>query len=209
MKIYKGEKVATVGKSGSGKSTLIRMLLGLINPTSGSIINDKYVLDEYCNVLDNFSVLNQNCLIFNESLRKNLDLYTDYFDSERLINLIDRFGLGGLFHDYNIETRLDSVSGGEQKRIGLLRTLLRESNIYVFDELSNSLDNKNIDKALNYIKTELSDKTVIMVDHRTKDFDYFDNIYVLEEGMIVAKGSFEEIKSNEAFISIYNYEEVS
>ncbi|WP_176717351.1 hypothetical protein [Vulcanibacillus modesticaldus] len=56
---------------------------------------------------------------------------------------------------------------------------------------------------------ELSDKTVIMVDHRTKDFNYFDNIYVLEEGMIVAKGSFEEIKSNEVFISIFNSEEIS
>ncbi|OEF98822.1 hypothetical protein BHF71_10340 [Vulcanibacillus modesticaldus] len=139
MKISKGEKVAIVGKSGSGKSTLIRILLGLIKPTSGSIIYDKYELDEHSNVLDNFSVLNQNCLIFNDSLRKNLELYTDYFDSEKLIDLIDRFGLSELFHEYNIETRIDSASGGEQKRIGLLRILLREANIYVFDELSNSL----------------------------------------------------------------------
>lgn len=99
--------------------------------------------------------------------------------------LIKQLDLTNILEPNDLDSPLTFSSGGENKRIGLLRTFLREAPIYIFDELSNSLDDVNLERVMNYIKRELSDKTIIMVDHRIKDATFFNKVIYLEEGKVV------------------------
>lgn len=185
FEINRGDKVALVGKSGSGKSTLLRTMLGLIQPTRGEVLIDGKPVTEERDVSHNFSVLNQECLIIPDSLQANLELYLDRIETQDLERLILELDLGKILSAEDLESPVTFSSGGEKKRIGLLRTFLRQAPIYVFDELSNSLDEENLDKVMHYIKNNLADKTIIMVDHRIQDEAFFDKIIYLEDGKIV------------------------
>ena len=185
FEIKRGEKVAIVGKSGAGKSTLLRTMLGLIQPTRGEVLFDGEPVTEQTDVSENFSVLNQECLIIADSLIANLALSTDEIEMTDLERLIEQLDLKKIVSAEHPERPVTFSSGGEKKRIGLLRTFLRQAPIYVFDELSNSLDDENLKEVMDYIKNNLSDKTIIMVDHRIKDEAFFDHIIYLEDGKLV------------------------
>lgn len=183
--INKGDKLAIVGKSGSGKSTILRIIQGLISPTSGEVTFDGTSISNEMDISSNFSVLNQECIIIPDSLKANLDLYIDQIKASDIEMLIKQLDLTNILEPNDLDSPLTFSSGGENKRIGLLRTFLREAPIYIFDELSNSLDDVNLERVMNYIKRELSDKTIIMVDHRIKDATFFNKVIYLEEGKVV------------------------
>lgn len=185
FEINKGDKIAVVGKSGSGKSTILRLMLGLINPTTGKITFDGMPITNEINITSNFSVLNQECIIIPDSLKANLELYINEIDINEIEKLINYLGLNKVLSSEDLDSPVTFSSGGENKRIGLLRTFLRDAPIYIFDELSNSLDDENLEIVINYIKNELSDKTLIMVDHRIKDESFFNRIIYLEDGEII------------------------
>ncbi|MGF3073085.1 ATP-binding cassette domain-containing protein [Facklamia sp. P12945] len=185
FEIKRGDKVAIIGKSGSGKSTILRMILGLIQPTKGEVLFDGNSVTNELDVTNNFSVLTQECIIVPDSLLANLELYVDKVETDDLGRLINQLELNKVLSIENLEDPVTFSSGGENKRIGLLRTFLRKAPIYIFDELSNSLDDENLEKTLHYIKNNLSDKTIIMVDHRFKDKTFFDKIIYLEDGQII------------------------
>lgn len=184
FEIQRGQKVAIVGKSGAGKSTLLRTMLGLMQPTRGEVLFDGAPVTAQTDVSDNFSVLNQECLIIADSLNANLTLSTDEIEMTDLERLIDQLDLKKIVSAEHPERPVTFSSGGEKKRIGLLRTFLRQAPIYVFDELSNSLDDENLKRVMDYIKNNLADKTIIMVDHRIKNEAYFDRIIYLEDGKL-------------------------
>lgn len=184
FEIQRGQKVAIVGKSGAGKSTLLRTMLGLMQPTRGEVLFDGAPVTAQTDVSDNFSVLNQECLIIADSLNANLTLSTDEIEMTDLERLIDQLDLKKIVSAEHPERPVTFSSGGEKKRIGLLRTFLRQAPIYVFDELSNSLDDENLKRVMDYIKNNLADKTIIMVDHRIKNEAYFDHIIYLEDGKL-------------------------
>lgn len=207
INIEKNKKIAIIGESGSGKTTLSNILCGLIEPTSGNIKINNIAVENLDSYKNNIAVLLQNCNIIPESLKENILLYTDLMEEELIKKYINIVGLNDKFIKKEVfsDTTVANFSGGEEKRIGILRALIKDSDVYLFDEMSNSLDNNISRSIMDSIIDLLKNKIVIAIDHRLNLIENFDEIILLNNGKIEMIGSHKELleKSN-YYKELYN-----
>ena len=190
--LQKGDRVALVGINGTGKSTLLKILAGLIEPTKGRVVKEKGLQIGYLHQDPDFSNLATiNDFIFSmdneqqqlikeyEQLIENQDVTSKKFldVTERLTNLnaweyenniktiLNRFQIS------NFNQRIDSLSGGQKKRLALAKLLIDEPDIYILDEPTNHLDIETIEWLEKLLST--GQKTVLLVSH---DRYFLDNI---------------------------------
>ncbi|MGC4808931.1 peptidase domain-containing ABC transporter [Micromonospora sp. DT228] len=199
LRVAAGTKVAIVGSTGSGKTTLVRLLTGMLAPTSGELLVDGRTLDEYDlePLRHRFGVVTQFPYIFGGSIRDNLILgRTDLDDDELLAALgkaqflpdLQRMPMG-------LETRVGegggSLSGGQRQRIAIARALLSRTNVLLLDEATSHLD--ALTEAA--IADELSSLgcTRIVVAHRFSTISDADQIVVLHHGEIIERGDHQEL----------------
>ncbi len=90
------------------------------------------------------------------------------------------------------------LSGGERKRIAIARAILKDSNIFICDEITADIDSVNEMNIINTIHSVTKEKSLIFITHRLVDMDIFDSIYLLENGRIVLTGLHTELISNSA-----------
>lgn len=194
----KNKKYVILGKSGTGKSTLFKLLIGELTPTQGEIlIDDIKVKDLNKKAINNiFQKVSQNLFMFSNTLKYNICLYDAYSDEEykrALINanIYDRINSLPEKSDTIFEESKITLSGGERQRIQLARALLRDSDVFLFDEITSNLD---MEHALSVEKTINSlDKTVISIRHKIDEsLKYYDEILLLENGSL-KKISYEDI----------------
>ena len=193
--------IAIVGPSGSGKSTLLDLIMGLLKPDDGTIfIDDKNLsslnLEEHRNKI---GFVPQENIFFNGTIRENL-----IFDKKENENfLYDCLKISQLDNFVrNLPNKLSqnigeggvNLSGGQRQRLSIARALARKPSILILDEATSSLDTKSeisFQKALE----EISDKyTLIVVAHRLSTIKKANKIIVLDQGRIVEKGNYEELK---------------
>ena len=156
--IKSGEAIGIIGPSGSGKSTLADLILGFIKPTEGKILlNDMINLDNTSEFLRNKSAyLPQQIFLINGSIKENIALGEDKIDIEKIIESTRKSQLINFID--SLENKLDTnigeggslVSGGQRQRIGLARSFYFDREIFIFDEVTNALDNKTEEKIINY-----------------------------------------------------------
>lgn len=194
----KNKKYAILGKSGTGKSTLFKLLIGDLTPTQGEIlIDDIKVKDLNKKAINNiFQKVSQNLFMFSNTLKYNICLYDAYSDEEYKkalmnANIYDRINNLPEKSDTIFEESKITLSGGERQRIQLARALLRDSDVFLFDEITSNLD---IEQAMLVEKTIYNlNKTVISIRHKIdKSLKYYDEILLLENGR-VKKISYEDI----------------
>lgn len=173
LNIKSGKFITLTGSSGTGKSTLLRNLVGLYRPTQGSIKiggiesnkikkygqESIYSIMSYCNQSPHF--------FKNMSLRKNLLLWSNKeVSDERIANVLKDLCLEKFIA--KLDTKVKNLSGGERRRIGIARVLLKDAKIILLDEPTANLDPyaaSEIRKALKEIHTTYQDKTMICVTH--------------------------------------------
>lgn len=185
LKFNKGEFVAVSGESGCGKTTLIRLLCGLCERTSGKIlVNDKEKINHTYTLVDKMSVSMQDAYIFNRDAKLNI-LYPDGTEIKDYKPLIKKLSMDKIFNrkydennDQNFENQL---SGGEKKRIGISRALLREAEVYIFDEPTNDLDSKNARVIIDEIDKLKENAIVIVVSHDDRVLKKADRIIKFEK----------------------------
>lgn len=194
--IEKGEKVAIVGESGAGKTTLLYLICGLLEKTNGELIVDGENYESMKEFSSDFSVLLQQSRVYTSNLKDNLCLYTDEWDENKIREYIQCFELNNILniHDDYMNSPLENISGGEEKRLRLLSVLSKKSGIVCLDELSNSLDNNICNKIMEKIVQEC--QTVIAIDHRLGLVDKFDKIVFMENGKIEKVGTHEELMNS-------------
>jgi ABC-type bacteriocin/lantibiotic exporter with double-glycine peptidase domain len=183
LDIKLGEKILIVGKSGSGKSTLMKMLMRYVTIPYGMIsINDidinHYHLDS---IRSNICYVSNNEYIFFDTLYNNICLYKDYskdeFDQVMKCSLIDFVSLKDLCEEGGI-----NFSSGERQRIIIARSIIKNSNIYIFDEALNQIDINKEKKILENIFKLYSDKTIIVISHRNNNKKLFDRCIEVRNG---------------------------
>jgi ABC-type multidrug transport system fused ATPase/permease subunit len=186
-----GEKLGIIGRTGAGKSTLISALLRLYPVSSGMIlINQKNELDVE-NHRKQFSVITQEQFFFKGTLRDNLDLNQSFKDGD-LEKIIYQTGLQ-LGLNFQIDEKGQNLSQGEKQLISLARGLLKNTDIFIFDEATSNVDpqsEKLIQKALTSV---LSDKTQIRIAHRLQTVEDCDQIIWLDNGQIKKYGPPQEV----------------
>ncbi|HMN89756.1 MAG TPA: ABC transporter ATP-binding protein [Saprospiraceae bacterium] len=200
--IKKGESVAFVGPTGSGKSTIINILLGLLEPQSGTIkIDGQPTQENLTGWLRHVGYIPQTIFLLDDSIRNNIAIGIEptHIDDDKVWKAakaaqLDEFirtlpqGLDTIVGERGIR-----LSGGQRQRVGLARALYHEPEVLVMDEATSSLDNHTeslVMQALNSIK---EGRTFIMIAHRLSTVEQCDRLYFLKQGKVAAVGTFNEL----------------
>lgn len=192
--VLQGEHVAITGPSGGGKSTLVKVLLGLVLPTSGDMLVDGLPLDGfgYKSYHDQVGAVLQNDVLFAGSLAENIALFDDNPDMDLIVESAKAAAI-----DYDIskmpmqyETLVgdmgSALSGGQKQRVLLARALYRKPKLLIVDEGTSHLDSKH-ERAVNDAIRQLG-ITRIIIAHRKETVEAADRIIFLKDGVVHDNG---------------------
>ena len=204
FEIAAGDRIAVVGPSGSGKSTLADLLLGVLKPTSGSVkISDKLPNEASVIWPGAISYVPQDIVITAGTIRRNVGLGypTQYSTNERILKVLDAAQLSSFLMTLTdgIDTEVgefgNKISGGQKQRLGVARALFTNPKLLILDESTSALDGQTEDELSKAIHNLSGDVTVITIAHRLRTIQSVDKVLYMENGKILAFGTFEEVKN--------------
>lgn len=190
LKVDRGQLVAYLGTNGAGKSTTINILTGLLKPTSGTIT---YAKDLKIGVVFQSSVLD-DVLSVNDNLNLRAQMYRDVSKAwlERLIDLI---GIRSFLHQ-----KYGTLSGGQKRRVDIARALIDHLDILFLDEPTTGLDLQTRIVIWNLLQKLQKEQglTIFLTTHYLEEAENADQMYILENGQVLANGSAYDIKDKYA-----------
>lgn len=202
IKIAAGETLAIVGHSGSGKSTLASLLPRFYELGSGDILIDGTSITDYTlnSLRQNISLVSQDVVLFNDSIRNNL-AYGKLrgCSDEEIMQAAEAAHVMDFVSDLpqQFETMVGDrgvlLSGGQRQRIAIGRALLKNAPLLILDEATSALDSKSerrIQEALNRL---MENRTTLVIAHRLSTVEKADCIIVLDAGRIVESGTHSEL----------------
>ena len=202
LKILRGETIGIIGPTGSGKTTLVDILLGLLKPSTGSLIYNNKNFEEYIDSWQSqIAYLPQEIFIIDNTLRQNITLNEKMNDDESNLfdDVIKKANIDRMIENLNLGTETVigengiRLSGGQRQRIALARAMYHERDILIFDEATSALDNSIEEKIMNEIKSFKGEKTIIIIAHRLSTLKFCDRIYKIEDGEITESGSYKDV----------------
>ncbi len=199
--IIKGSKSAIVGPSGSGKTSIINLLFKFYDPIKGSISIDEQNISNInlYQYRELFSLVPQDPLLFRDTIENNLRYGNRniadkrMFEVTKLVDIYDYVSLQEDKFQSLIGEKGINLSGGQKQRISLARAFIKKSEIIVLDESTSSLDYNTENIILNNINKIFNDKTIIIITHRLSSIKSVDNIYYIDDGHAVEKGTHEDL----------------
>ena len=199
LEMKPGQKIAFVGASGCGKSTLTKLLTGLYQPWSGEILFDGKPMREIHEKIftDSVAIVEQEITIFEDTIVNNIVMWDDTIPSEEIV----RACRDAQIHDdimqreggyaYRIAEGGKDFSGGQRQRMEIARALVKNPAIMILDEATSALDASTEGAVLQAI----ADRgiTCIMIAHRLSTVRDCDEIIVMDQGVVVERGTHEEL----------------
>lgn len=201
FQINRGEKVAVVGESGSGKSTIFSLLLSFYTTNTGNIfLGDKDIKDLSPSYLrSQFSVVSQELHLMSDSIKNNIRYghldatFEDIVEAAKMADAHDFIMSLPDKYETHVGERGVKLSGGQRQKIAIARAIIKNAPIFLFDEITSSLDNESEFKILTRMNDVLNGRTIIMVSHRLSSIKDAHKILVLSDGNIVESGNHEEL----------------
>lgn len=198
FEVKEGETVAFVGPSGSGKTTLVKLLVGLYNPSRGTIYYNNLPSDEI-NIEElrtQIGFVTQDTQLFSGTIKENLLFAQPNATDEEIMEVLEKAACQTLLAraENGIDTIIGEggikISGGEKQRLSIARALLRDPKIFVFDEATSALDSLTEEEITNTVKnvTAQGNYITVMIAHRLSTIMHADRIFVLEQGQIIEVG---------------------
>lgn len=181
LDIKEKDKVGIVGENGSGKTTLIRLFAKLCIPQKGCIFLDDTKIDDigYAAFQNYVGIVPQKCFLPNGRMREIMDIHNDK-EEKRLYELMQSLGLpvtkfkDGL--NSEISENMQNLSGGEIQKLCIVRSILQNKQIYIFDEPTAAMDLQSEKEFCRIIRQYLIDKTVLIVTHRQEVLEVCDKV---------------------------------
>ena len=199
-----GETIGIIGSTGSGKSTLVKLIPRLYDPDSGAIFIDGINLKEYetKQLRSMIGFVPQKATLFTGTIESNLrygkeDATTLEIDtasqaaaaSEFIDKLEERYA-------HPLKQGATNLSGGQKQRLSMTRAFVREPNILILDDSTSAIDAISEAAVQDALKHRFSDTTVLIISSKVSSVRDADQILVMEDGMIEAIGTHEELLSN-------------
>lgn len=205
-----GKNLALVGINGSGKSTLVKLMCGFVDPTEGEIFFNQIPQKQLKRqeILSHISAVYQNYGIYKFSLLENITIS----DPKRKIQLNDIETLCKKFdiclpvtQKLGIEFGGIDLSGGQWQRVAAVRCFYRDRGIVFLDEPTAAIDPVEEAKFFQFFSEMSSSKTTVLISHRLGAVRKADILFALEDGVLVEKGSFQELlNQNGYFANLWN-----
>ena len=195
LRIKGKENVGLMGESGCGKTTTMHLLLRFYDPDEGAIRINGTDIREFTleSLRRGISMMQQETFLFNDSLTENIKLGKPDATEEEVVAAAKRASIHDLIMTLpeKYDTRAGELggrlSGGEKQRIGIARTLLKDSELMLFDEPTSSLDILNEKGLLMTIDRNFTDKTVVMISHRNSTLGACSRVCKVKDGQIMGE----------------------
>jgi|TARA_B110000037_G_scaffold118571_1_gene135808 ATP-binding cassette subfamily B protein len=194
FQIKKGSRIGVIGKTGEGKSTFLDLLMGLLEPDSGSILIDDIKLSQETNNSwqSKISHVPQQIFLSNSSFLENIAFGIDYKKIDK--NRVEQVSKKSQIHEFimklengyfqSVGERGIRLSGGQIQRIGLARALYKNTEVIIFDEATNSLDNITEQLIMKELYDLDKNLTIIMVAHRLNTLKDCDTILEIKDKQV-------------------------
>jgi ABC-type multidrug transport system fused ATPase/permease subunit len=205
LEVKIGKSLAIVGPSGAGKTSLVDVLLGVIPHSSGSVkisgYNPQEAIKKWSGAL---SYVPQDVSISNGSFRENVALGypTSEIDDALVWEALETAQLSNFVRslpeglDTPVGERGTKISGGQRQRLGIARAMFTKPRLLVLDEATSSLDGQSEADISDAIKDLQGSVTVVMIAHRLSTVRNADQVIYMDEGRIMARGTFEEVRKS-------------
>ena len=212
LKVDPGSKIAIIGPTAAGKTQLLYLLTGLIKPGSGSVLFDGLSIDDYNSESFHSQVgfVFQDSIIFNMSIRENI-AFSDTVTDESLEKAINTAELREFIEALPdklstvVSERGSSLSGGQKQRIMLARALAVNPKILLLDDFTARVDTDTENKILSNIQKNYPGITLISVTQKIASVEHYNQIIVLMQGEIIARGRHEELMhSSPEYVQIFD-----
>ncbi len=207
LTVRRGEFLGICGPTGGGKSTLLDLLVGLLQPTAGTITVDGRPLDAApAWWWSQLGVVSQQVFLTDDTLRRNIafGVAPDAIDEVRLARCVERAQLSEMVA--GLPAGLDTVvgergirlSGGQRQRVAVARALYREPPVIVLDEGTSALDGATEARVIAALDEVAPDRTLIAVAHRLMTLRDADRILVVADGRVTDTGTYDELMTSSA-----------
>ncbi len=199
-----GEVTAIIGGTGSGKSTLLKLIPRFYDVTDGKILLDGVDISKLSqkDLRNKIALVPQTANLFSGTIIDNIRFGKEDATIEEVEKAIEiaqgKDFVESLEDGYNslVSQGGTNFSGGQKQRLSIARALVRQPEIYIFDDSFSALDFKTDKKLRQALKSEITDKTMILVAQRVSTILDADNIIVLDNGEIVGQGNHKDLLEN-------------
>jgi ABC-type multidrug transport system fused ATPase/permease subunit len=206
LKIERGQAYAIVGRSAAGKSTLVDLIVALLPPSEGKIYVDNRPLTDFSikSWRSRTGYVSQSPYISDDTLRANVAFGIDRkkVDDVWVMECLRLANLGDISDqlESGLDTRLGErgirLSGGQRQRIAIARALFNRPEILILDEATSALDTISEKEIMGALENLHHRITVIIIAHRLTTVMNCDRIFLLDDGRLVAQGSYSELMAN-------------
>ncbi len=210
--IKSGQFIGVLGSTGSGKTSVVNLISRLYDVTEGEVLVDGHNVKEYDlkTLRDNVSVVLQKNVLFSGTIESNLKWGNEHATEEEMMKAckiaqaleIVKAKEEGL--KSKVEQGGSNLSGGQKQRLCIARAILKNPKIMILDDSTSAVDTKTDRLIRKGLKEDLPEMTKIVIAQRISSIEDADQIIVMDNGMINAIGTHEELlKSNEIYREVY------
>ena len=201
FEVKAGQTVALVGRSGSGKTTISKLILGLYPATDGKILIDGQDINSILlrSLRSQIGVVDQDTFLFGGTIRENIGIGQPSANLDEIMEAARQAGADSFIKKLPMgyETQIGEgggmLSGGQRQRIAIARALLGNPQLLVFDEATSHLDAESERIIQNNLINIRKNRTTLIIAHRLSTVRNADLILVLDKGVLVEKGTHEEL----------------
>jgi ABC-type multidrug transport system fused ATPase/permease subunit len=196
-----GRTVAVVGPTGSGKTTLVMLLPRLYDPSEGSVLVDGADLREVdvASLRQQVGLVYDDPFLFSASVRENIAYARSDASDAEIREAARRAGIDDFIaalpegYDTLVGERGLTLSGGQRQRIAIARALIRDPRILILDDATSSVDATTEARIGAALREVMRGRTTFVIAHRMSTIALADEIVVLEDGRVAARGTHEEL----------------
>ncbi|MES2930485.1 MAG: ABC transporter ATP-binding protein [Patescibacteria group bacterium] len=210
-----GTRTAIIGPTAAGKTQALNVLTGLVRSTEGRVLYDREDIENYNKekLHEKIGIVFQDSILFNLSLRENI-AFSNTVNDASLARAIETAELGDFIGtlphglDTIVSERGTSLSGGQKQRVMLARALALDPTVLLLDDFTARVDARTEKKILGNIRAHYPHLTLVSVTQKISSVEDYDQIILLEEGEIIARGTHTELMiSSPEYVQIFNSQE--